>query len=159
MKHEIVPANAQHALDLAPRLREGDLAEIAAGTGKDAEDVLLICIAMSEGAWTWLIDDKPVLIGGISKHPLDPECAVPWALGSNELLEHKRMLLDIFAMFKEYTLSKYPKMENYVDARNSASIKFLTLSGFTLHPAEPHGFAGLPFHRFTLERAACVTSQ
>lgn len=145
-------ACAEHAESLAPRLRAADLAEIEASTGGDPLDVLLVSIALSDAAWTWFIDGVPHMIGGVSPHPTDPTCGVPWAMGSDEVSNHKGELLAMLAGRQLWASERYTRMENHVDARNKPALKFLRMAGFTIHPPEPFGVLGLPFHRFTLER-------
>lgn len=150
--YELVPACVHHAESLASRLRAVDLAEIQASTGGDPLDVLLASIALSDAAWAWLIDGQVHMVGGVTPHPLDPACAVPWALGSDEASRHKRGLVQMLEGRELWTMDRYVRMENHVDARNKPAIRFLQMAGFTIHPPEPYGVQGLPFHRFTKER-------
>lgn len=151
MTYTLEVAGVEHAQSLAPRLRAADLAEIEASTGGDPLDVLLISIALSDAAWAWCRDGVPIMVGGVTPHPTDPEVAIPWALGSDEVSTDKAALLDMLAQRQLWTSSRYKRMENHVDARNKPALKFLELAGFTIHPAEPYGVLGLPFHRFTME--------
>lgn len=151
--HAIEVAGVEHVVALAPRLRAADLAEIQASSGKDPEGVLLCSVALSDAAWAWCIDGTPVLIGGLAPHPENRAWGVPWALGSEDASRHPRQLVGLLVTTARRALLRYERLENYVDARNHKALAFLRWAGFAIHEAEPYGVAGLPFHRFTLERA------
>lgn len=47
-------------------------------------------------------------------------------------------------------LERYDMLFNYVDARHTASIRWLRRLGFSMEPAAPFGVDGVPFHRFEM---------
>ncbi len=50
-------------------------------------------------------------------------------------------------------LDLFPHLQNYVDARNEISIRWLKWLGFRFDPKPvPYGIWGLPFLRFQMEK-------
>ena len=145
-------ATGADAHDLAPRLRAGDVAEIAAGTGRAPLDVLLESVTRSLWAEALLIDGRVEALGGLGCCSLVFGPGVPWLLGSDRLTERPRWLLRQSRRGVRRMLRQYPSLANRVDARNAVSIRYLRHLGFILDPPAPWGAAGLPFHRFHLER-------
>ena len=54
----------------------------------------------------------------------------------------------IVAISAEFTI-----IENYCDARNSITVRWLKWLGFTVEEAEPYGVYNMPFHHFYKEVA------
>lgn len=157
MSNRLEVAGIDHLVELAPRLRAADIAEIHAATASDPIDVLVISLALSSMAWVWLFEERVVAVGGVAPHPYSPDVGVPWAFGSDEVHDHRDFFLDGTAFLFEKMHLLYPILENHVDARNHAAVKFLRMSGFTIEPPEPYGVFGLPFHRFHKERPQCAS--
>jgi hypothetical protein len=146
---EIRPATLADADDLAPRLREVDRREVEASSG----DVLL---ALRRAVETSL-DPQAVtrcgelllLFGVVAPDPLTPT-AVPWALGAPGA---GRLLATHGAAVSAYldrVRRSFPHLVNMVDARNTPALRWIRRAGFRVHPPEPFGVAGLPFHRFEM---------
>lgn len=148
----IVPALPGHALELAPRLRAGDLAEIEAASGRPVDEVLLDSLDRSVWAETLMLDGRPEAIGGLCTLSLVSGPGVPWMVGSDRLTERARWFLRQSRRQVARMLALYGSLVNFVDARNAASIRYLRHLGFALDAPAPWGHAGLPFHRFHLER-------
>ena len=148
----IVPATSDHALELAPRLRAADLAEIEASTGRPIDDVLLDSLSRAVWAETLVLAGRPEAIGGLCTQSLMFGPGIPWMVGSDRLTERARWFLRQSRRQVARMLGFYDSLVNFVDARNAASLRYLRHLGFTLDPAQPWGHAGLPFHRFHMER-------
>lgn len=148
----LVPATQGHCLDITPRLRCADVAEIAALTD-DATLAIDRSRRNSPIAMTWLVNGTPACIFGVAAGSLLDSTGRPWLVSSDDvpafpmtfLRACKRMLPEITAMF--------PHLENYVDSRYALAVRWLQWMGFTIHPAEPLGPFGVPFHRFEMGRA------
>jgi len=85
----------------------------------------------------------PTLLGGgIGK---------PWMLGTPGVATAPRGFIQGGRAYVQRMLDLFPEgLENYVDARNSVSIRWLRALGFKMHPAQPYGEEQRLFHRFTL---------
>lgn len=139
------PADAQ---SLAPRLRQADLAEIAAATGERPEVALHRGIVASAAPRTVLAAGVPIAIFGVVN--CGGGVGSPWLLGSDAMLTHwfecaRRSREEI-----EYMRAEWPRLENYVDARNAIHIRWLQWLGAKLHGPYTHGVARLPFWSFTI---------
>jgi hypothetical protein len=140
-------ARVTDALLLGPLVREADVAEVLAASGRSPEHALLEGIHASTHAWTFEVGGVPCAVFGVA--PFLPDMGAPWLLASTEFRAHARRLLAEAPRFLDRMHRQYPLLCNFVDARNLPAIRFLRHVGFTLAPARPYGYAGLPFHRFT----------
>lgn len=150
--YRILEATPAHAIAMAPRLRPADVAEVRASSGRTPRDALLASLRRSTQAWTGFVDDAPACIWGVG--PLSLACGrgCPWLLGTAQVEQHPREFLRQSRVFLREMLATYGELENVVDARNRRSLRWLAWLGFTIAPAKPHGFLGLPFHAFRMRR-------
>lgn len=157
MTHKIVPATYEHAQKLVPRLRKGDLQEIAAATGASPEDALVSSVASSVVSWAWLCNGRVLALFGVAPYPGRPGVGVPWLLGAKGIEKHKVFFVRRSREYVRLMLEQFPVLENWVDSRNTPSIQWLAWCGF--HFAEVRPFFGiqrLPFIRFNLARSPDV---
>lgn len=130
------------------RLRPSDVREILACSGRDPDVALELSFLSSSFCWAAEKHGQVVAIFGVAGACVMSENGSPWMLGSEEL---DRCGIEIVRVSRYYvTLMKshFPHLENYVDARQKKSIRWLRWLGFKIEPAKPHGVSGLPFHRF-----------
>ena len=97
-----------------------------------------------------MAEGKPVCIFGLS-----PACIVlgqgsPWLLGTDEVERYAFAFLRRNKAMVRRWLDITPVLENWVDARNHGSIRWLRWLNFTIHAPSPYGRMGLPFHRFDM---------
>lgn len=157
--HRLEVAGVEDVALILPHLRAADVAEVEASfPGGDAETAILFGIALSPVAITWWAGDTPVMIGGVAPHPEDPTTGVPWGLGTDAVRPNREFFIPAAAKVIKTMLRHFERLENHVDARNTAAVGWLSKAGFTIHPAEPYGPRGIPFHRFTMERKHVCTS-
>ena len=153
MSHiEILPATLDHARALAPRMRQADIDEVWATARHSPMAALKRSLEASALAWTGLVDGAPACLFGVGAPFLLSGVGAPWLLGSDDLLAHQKAFLRRNRAYLGRMLALYPRLENWVDCRNAASIRWLRWLGFRLAPAAPFGALGLPFHRFELRR-------
>lgn len=151
MTGHIAPATMADALDLAPRLRAADRAEMQAFTGMPPEIGLPLSLTGGGPTWTirWDPSGHPLAIFGVGPVPHHPQLGIVWMVGSDELfsrpmtfLRQSRLALDGLHQF-------HPLLGNYVDARNTVHIRWLQWLGFgflKLHPE--FGVEKRPFIQF-----------
>lgn len=138
---------------VAEHMRGADRAELAAVHGEQASPLHLLAQAVlnSPDVWTGVTaDGEPICICGVAPRCLLTGSASPWLLGTEKLFTEPGALVREGHRYIGRMRLIYPELVNYVDARNTKSIRWLRRLGFTVHPAEPYGRAGLPFHRFDL---------
>lgn len=146
---QIRPATADDVTFLAPRLRAADRFEVLASTGLDPARSLQLAFELSDQVWTGTADGVPGAMFGVSS--MDPltGAGVPWLLGSDLVEENAIAFLRASRRIVDGMRQEYTLLENYVDARNVASIGWLQWLGFDIHEQAPFGPFGVPFHRFT----------
>lgn len=145
----IVEATLEHARAMAPRVRPEDAAEFWAAGQRTPLQALEASVSASIRAWAWLVDGAPIFMCGVASANLIGDVGMPWAISAVEVGRNRKGFLRVSQNAFEQIVAMFPKLENRVDARYAASVRWLKWLGFTVHPAEPYGAAGLPFHRFT----------
>jgi hypothetical protein len=137
---------------IAAGLRQADRDEIEATTGQtDVLPVLQDGVAVSSMAWAIEVGGEPAGVFGVA--PAVPDVGVPWMLGTYALERAPKQLTKLGRAYVHRMTDKYETLVNYVDARNVKSVYWLSRLGFTVSPqTEPFGVAGLPFHRFGMNR-------
>lgn len=128
-------------------MREADRLEVEASSG-NIHDTLYKSIHISKRSLAVSVEGKLLYIIGIVKPTLLSDKGIPWLLGTNEIKRHKKVFMrSTYELLKE-TMAECRELENYVDARNTDSIKWLKFMGFTLDEPIPFGKEKKPFHRF-----------
>jgi len=134
-----------YALDVG--LRPADRAELHAASGPDTYGT--IREAVERSAWCATAESRGNLVamfGVVEGGTLLDPYGIPWMLATTGV--KPGMLMAHSPRYIGEMLARFPRLRNYVDARNHASIRYLRRLGFSLNPPEPFGVAGLPFHRF-----------
>ena len=149
---EIVPAGARHAA-IAPYLRRADVEEIWASSGVNPTFAVAYSIAHSKYRRAVLLNRKPVVLFGVGELPGSSETSgVPWLVATDEIEKHPvtfyRRSKSIISEMKH----NYEYLTNWVDARNTLSLRWLKWSGFDIEDPAPFGSFGLMFHKFTWRR-------
>lgn len=153
-KIEIVAATLDHAGFIAENVRRDDSLEIWASSMMTPFDAMRLGIKYSDHSMVALADGLPVCMWGIMVDSLILDTATPWLIATDGI--EKKEVIRSFAKIVPGALvsmiRNYGTLENYVDARNKRSIRWLKHIGFTIDDAEPYGMLQLPFHRFHIER-------
>jgi len=148
---ETIPADIEA---IAASLRPGDLAEIEAAGFESAREALeasvslspLVCLTMLEAG-------RPIAICGVASLLLS-QTGRPWVLSTTTL--DKPAAQRAFLAFSRQVVSlmrhRYDCLENYVDARYAAAIRWIEWMGFMLEPPVPYGVHGELFRRFWWKR-------
>lgn len=136
---------------IARNMRDADVAECLATDGRLPDDALRWSLNKSTMAWTGFVDGEPIVMFGVGGSSMLSNWGVPWMLGTKRLpsvavpfLRRNRGYIDIM-------LAGHSRLMNYVDARNTTSIRWLRWLGFHVGEPVPYGREGLPFHPFTME--------
>lgn len=137
---------------VAEHMREPDREEIFAMLGPvGLKDMLARAVLLSDQCWTWAAPDRePIAIFGVAPTSLLEGVGAPWLLGTDRVLDYPGVLVREGRSYVARMLARYPHLENFVDARNERSVRWLERLGFKVYPAAPMGVAGLPFHRFEM---------
>lgn len=146
------PATAEDAKALAHRLRASDREEVLA-THTDVEEALRGAIAGSAICMVGELGGVPVVILGCGQHVQNPGVGVPWLLGTDELHRLPGALTGLGKRYVAHFLERWPRLLNFVDERNTASVRWLLRLGFHVAPPVAFGLNGEKFHPFTMARA------
>lgn len=125
--------------------------EVRAAQGdRDFAEVIAESVAQSVDPLTVVEPSGRVvcIFGHVPLGPILTPMAAPWCLATDRMFQHPGDLVRISRAYFADWRERYPLLVNFVDARNTASIRYLKLVGFTLDEPAPFGVAGLPFHRF-----------
>lgn len=133
---------------LLANMRQPDIDEVTAAVG-DLEHAVVESVKASSLLAAADINGELACIFGCA--PLGGMLgtqAAPWMLGTDTLDKYPLVLMKHCGPYVEAMQARYPHLLNYVDARNTRSIRWLKRMGFTFRPAVPYGVAQLPFHLF-----------
>ncbi|GFM33015.1 hypothetical protein [Desulfovibrio subterraneus] len=143
----IVAAGREHLTPLYGRLRRSDCNEVLAATGLVPEAGLERSFALSSLVWAVLRREEVIALFGAGAGRR-ADTGSPWMLGTDALNDMARGFAIHSLRYIGLMRHRYPYLENWVDARNHASIRWLRRCGFTVEKAAPFGPFGLPFHNF-----------
>jgi hypothetical protein len=143
----LLPGDIQH---IAANLRAADREELMASHGEcEPLDAISKAVLMSSHFWT-LADYEPLAVFGVTPLSLMGGSGAPWLLGTGRVFTARSALVRDGRRYVQRMLAVYPHLYNYVDARNTRSVRWLARLGFHIHAPAPYGVAGLPFHRFEM---------
>ena len=138
-------------------IRESDKLEVWASDHLTPKEAMEASYKDSVIALTIEYDGKPIGMFGVVPYTLLGEIGTVWLLGTNEICNINKKLLKRSRDFIKILLNYYPRLENYVDSRNTASIKWLKFCGAKINPPEPYGPEKVLFHKFMFERDYVVS--
>jgi len=152
MRHDhdrfvIVDAQQAHVSALKGRLRRQDSDEVLAATGLQPNAGLQRSFSLSSMAWAVMRDARVIAVFGVGDGPVSGTGS-PWLLGSEELAAATRGFVLYSRQYLGEMLRRYGRLMNWVDARNSCSVRWLRWCGFSVEMPRPYGPFRLPFHAF-----------
>lgn len=146
-----IPADESHVMPLLKNLRNIDQAEIYYTTGStDYQDTIIEGInAPDSVAYSIFSDDTLLCICGVVRRPF---YNIVWALGTNEIKNHKLAFYRETRRLLMINRNEFP-MVNYVYEGNPDAKAYLTRLGFTIEDAAPYGKMKKMFHHFHMRGA------
>lgn len=145
---EIIQATQAHVQSI--QLRQTDVEEIMATSGREPAEALAACVAASTESWCGLVDGKPIALFGVGPLNILNGMGSPWMVGSDLLNEHAFELLRKSRPWVEQMHRLYPVLFNLVDERNVISRRWLRWLGFSFYKPIRYGVEGrmfIPFER------------
>lgn len=132
---------------LFPRLRKGDLKEIALSSGDTTVGVLLRAVASSEEAWVAMGDSGvPFGVYGVTRVET---LGCPWMVATPDVYGFSKELVRDGRAWVQSILPCYNMLFNFVHADNTPSIAWLRKLGFTIGELIPeYGVGKAPFYFF-----------
>ena len=150
-KVEVVPATFSHVSQMAPRVRECDRAEVWAQAHLTPNAMLdMAVVTYPTETFACLLDGVVVAMFGVVEEPsLDATRAgVLWMLGTDDIYDNVDLFHKHTAEWLERYRERFDYIANWVDARNTTAVKWISSVGFTVNDPVPYGPDALPFHYF-----------
>ena len=150
-RYTIQAATHEDAIEMAPHMRRCDVDEIMASHGVRPLDALEHVVEYSDIARVGRADGEIVCMFGVRAFTMLSDKAAIWMLGTDLMDKHSIRFLrenaaELADISKEFVL-----IENWCDARNTKTLRWLEWLGFKIEDAEPYGLLNLPFHHFYKE--------
>lgn len=141
--------------EISENLRQSDIDEVTAMGGVSPSEALKVSVALSTHAYVVMDKDgNPVAAFGAAPHPL-PGVGIVWMLGTDGVRREAYSIAKQTRRYFEELQAAYFLLWNYIDARNTASMRWLKWGGFTLLKEHPNfGPEGRTF--FTFARTAAT---
>ena len=146
----IEDARPEHIPAIALDMRLADMREVWASERRSPAQALVNALGRSSLAWTCIIDDFPAFMWGVARvGTLMSQTGAPWLLAT-PVIEQRRVIPEFLRQCPAYVermQARFPRLENYVHARNRLSVRWLRWLGFTVEPqtVERNGEAFFPF--------------
>ena len=154
---EIVPAAPAHVAPIAAHMREADRREVWTSHRHTPLQALEASLAASTLAWTCLVDGIPAFMWGVARRgSLLSTTGAPWLLGTSAMWRVQRDFLRQCPAYVAAMQAAFPRLENYVHAENSVSLRWLRWLGFAIDTGTPWLFGGEQFYKFTNAGGASV---
>lgn len=139
-------------MSVADNMRQADVVEVWASGRMTPFDALQKSIIASKFSTMVWVDNTPCAVFGLVVRDMLSGAGVPWMLGADSVLDHKRDILKHSRIGVDQMLDVCPNLYNYVHTENTVSIRWLRWLGFEIDETKPHGIGGELFHRFHYER-------
>ena len=147
---KIITPQQDHINTIIQNLRPADHDEITASTKQPVEQQIHKALNRSGPCFVATYKSEPMALFGIADLNGFSKIGSPWLVGTQDIEEHPIPFLRHSKPCFLKIAAEYDYLVNMVDARNAASIRWITWLGFTIHPASPYGPQRLPFHKFDL---------
>ena len=152
MVAEVLPVSIEDVPAILHIVRQADIDEITEALGVPMEEALLDAVTGSLNARKIVVDGDVVAVFGDAVYSILGSIGVPWLISTIHVERHARAFLRVCKPEVQGMLARHQYLLNYVDARNTAAIRWLKWLGFNFAPAAPYGARRFPFHQFTLNR-------
>lgn len=126
----IVPARASHLRYLAANLRQSDLDEIDAMSGRLPLAALSYSYRRASVCMVAIIDGKPEAIWGAGDLNILTGTGSPWMVCSDKATKDLRAFLKFSRHWCDQLSGRYLVLRNMVHCRNTNSIRWLKWLGF-----------------------------
>ena len=147
----IVPADLSTADRLANQLRDADRREIIATGATDVGHAIRRSVELSIWSYAVFDGDALVCIVGVAAVSLLSGIGTPWLLATDHMARLSRDVIVMTGRFVELMHQDFSVLVNWVDARNTRSIRWLKWAGFTVGQPQAVGAGGALFCRFSKE--------
>lgn len=156
MRIELVTATDDRLKRIADNINPRDADELMASVGwppyfslVTARDVSCQCLVAER-------DGIPQAVYGIAD--CGDGVGSPWMLSTGDMVLWRRRFMSISRAVVSAWRTQFHTLTNFIDARNTVSIRWLEALGFTMAERVEHfGVAGVPFYRFEMTSPQCAS--
>ena len=124
-------------------IRPADEAELVASDGDARMAVIKGWLASPSYCWAGY-DERGRTLGVFGVYAESWYWSCPWLVGTRALESRRREFAALSFRVFPRVRARFPNMRNFVDARNSVSIAWLSKLGFTVERG-PYGLPFIPF--------------
>jgi len=143
--------DAEH---LKHNMRQCDKDEIWASHHFTPEQAVDYSIKKTIFCLTVKVAGVPAVMFGVNGESILGHKGIIWMLATDDITKINFRFARHSRHFVDMMLAFYPYLYNFVDARNTLSIKWLKLLGAKFDTAKPHGVEQKMFRYFYFERGA-----
>ena len=147
-KYSVEPAKLCDAFIIAHNMREVDKQEIWASCKSRPLEALVKAIKISSECRVGKANGEIICIFGVAPHTMVSDQGSIWMLGTNLLPKHSLKFLKECSNEVVDISAGFSIIENWCDARNKITLRWLKWLGFTIEEAKPYGVYEMPFHHF-----------
>lgn len=140
------------AESLSSVLREEDKLEVLATGFESPYQALKSSFDRSDISITIVHNNEVIGMFGIVPESLMSDSATVWMLGSPGINKIKKTFVKLTRTFIDTFLTRYPILENWVDARYEKAISWLKTAGARFEAPQPWGPENYLFCHFVLRR-------
>lgn len=137
---------------IADDMRPADAAEVWAASHYTPIESLMKGWSRSDYVTVAVCEGQPLVMFGLVKLGFLSHTGVPWMLGAQVSLKHRREFLTRSPAVIDEMLTICSSLYNMVHSKNHDSIRWLRWLGFTIDDPIVHGREGELFHRFHMQR-------
>lgn len=152
MGAEVLPISVDEVPAIASIVRQADIDEITEALCIPIERALYEAVQGSLNVKKIVVNGKVVAVFGDAVYSLLGSVGVPWLISTVHVENHAKAFLKVCRPEVQGMLTRHRQLINYVDARNTAAIRWLKWLGFHFGELTPYGPKRLPFYPFTLSR-------
>lgn len=148
---EILPVTREHVAELAKTMRSEEVEEIKLTSRTDPANALTRSLEKSSEAFVAVINGDLCCMSGVAPYTVLSTTASPWLLTSRHMAKYPKELLRYTKIALEGWRYDYALLENYVDARYGAALRWAKWAGFTVDPVQEYGITRARLCRIWME--------
>lgn len=137
-------------LPIAVNMRKEDAKEVWDSNRYTPYKALLKGLNSRGDAWTIVVSGVPIGMVGVARGTLLCSKGTPWLLGTDALIDDKKLFLRISRVVLKNLSEGFSSLENYVSIENKCSLRWLRSLGFTIGE-DIKSITGVTFRRFYRE--------
>lgn len=146
----IIPATAEHARLIAPKLIGQSICGIWQRMGRTPEQSVLYSIERSTHAWSGFADGEIGAVFGLGAASLVADDAMPWLIPTPLVRHHRIAFLRRSKTLISEALELYPMLSGHVESEFTDSIAWLRWLGFSVGEPKHVSSLGIDLRAFEM---------